>query len=124
MVQPTQLNENTRDASSSSSSSSDGGAITVSCLIHFVVGIESREYIGNGGLITGQKVLVAREVLKDYEVMVQDKNLYGYAPKGIPNKNIAKVTAKFTTEQRKISIAQVSTPFEKNVLRSWAMGFT
>ena len=121
MVEPTQLNENTRDASSSSSSPSDGGAVTASCLIHFVVGIESSKYIGNGGLITGQKVLVAREVLKDYEVMTEDKNLYGYAPKGVPNKNIFKVTAIYISDQRKISIAQVSTLFGKTVLRSSAM---
>ena len=89
-----------------------------------MVGIESREYIGNGGLITGQKVLVAREVLKDYEVMVQDKNLYGYAPKGIPNKNIAKVTAIYTADETEISMAQVSTLFEKTVLRSSAIGIT
>ena len=86
------------------------------------MGIESQEYIGNGGLITGQKVLVAREVLKDYEVMTEDKNLYGYAPKGVPSKNIFQVTAIFTSERIKISIAQVSTLFEKNCIKVMSDG--
>ena len=80
------------------------------------MGIKSREYIGNGGLIADHKVLVASEVFKDYEVIIRDKNLYGYAPKGVTNKNIAQVLTIHNSIRSKIAIAQVSRLFKKNVL--------
>ena len=67
-------------------------------------------------MIADHKVLVASEVLKDYIVIIQDKNLYGYAPNGVPNENIAQVTAIYDLAQRKIAIAQVSGLFKKTVL--------
>ena len=80
------------------------------------MGMKSREYIGNGGLISGNKVIVAREVVKDYLVILREKNLYGYAPKGVPNKNIAQVLSIKRTIRSYIAVAQVSRLFQKTVL--------
>ena len=111
-MQPTQLTENTSDEPSSSSSSSfDDNTFRVSCLVHFVVGEVSRVYIGNGGLVSDDLALVAREILKDYEERTIYKNLYLHSTNGASDKYIARVYIILTPPDCEISVARVSKLF-------------
>ena len=80
------------------------------------MGWKSHEYIGNGGLITYNKVITAREVLKNYEVDTLQKDLYAYAPNGDVENNTAQVDEITTTDHSKIAIAHVSILFKKNFI--------
>ena len=108
MAQPTQLPENSSDAPSSSSPSFDDDSVRASCLINFVVGEVSRVYIGNGGLVSFDLVLVAREILKDYEGRTLEKNLYLHPANVASDKYIAQVYAIIASPYCGISVARVS----------------
>ena len=114
MVQPTQLIENTSDAPSSSSSSSlDEDAVTASCLVHFVVGKTSREYIGIGSLVHREMILVALEILEKYEEQTTWKELYAHPANGGPDKYIAHVYSIAAMPECAVSIAYVSKLLKK-----------
>ena len=108
MAQPIQLTENRSDAPSSSSSLFDDDTFIAPCLVHFVVGKTSREYIGNGGFISDDMVLVAREILKDYEERTIEKNLYLHSTNGASDKYIAQVYTIISSPNCGISVACVS----------------
>ena len=109
-MQPTQLTENRSDAPSSSSSSTsfDEDAVTASCLIYFVVGITTQEYIGYGSLVNREMILVAREILKDYEKRTMEKELFAHPANVGPDTYIAKVNSISFSSHCRISIARVS----------------
>ena len=107
-MQPTELTENTSDAPSSSSSISADDAATASCLVYFVVGKTSREYIGYGSLVNREMILVAREILRDYEESTIEKKLFACRENGRHYKYIARVFKIITSDDCGISIAHVS----------------
>ena len=106
MVQPT---ENTSDAPSSSSSFAfDEDAVSASCLIYFVVGTTSHKYIGYGSLVNREMILVAREILKDYEKRTMQKELFAHPANVGPDTYIARVNSITFSSLCRISIAHVS----------------
>ena len=111
-MQPTQLTENTSDAPSSSSSISADDAAIASCLIYFVVGKESHNKIGYGSLVHREMILVAREILEDYEEDTTRKELYARPANGSPDKIAAQVYSITTQAVCGISIARVSKLFK------------